>query len=278
MRRFSSSSRQKANNLFVIGCGFPKTGVGSLSVALSELGFIDYNQRNLNQTRHHIPLWHKAANLKSSLRDKNNIKSFNDWNKITFNIDDFNWNEIFEIDHYTKQKYNSIISGAATAFYLDIMKFYENEGYDVRIILTYKSNNDLESDNIDNGAGNEWYSNKDWLSRPISQTMGLTVAQSCIGNLLFNDNNHGLMFFDDELNCKIKYKQWIDSVINIMNNEINKKNKLLIFNVNDGYGPLCNFLGMHEPQYVDYETKPFPHINDSMNTSKLQKLFNYFQH
>eukprot|EP01084_Bolivina_argentea_P183762 317052_1 len=277
MRRFSTKS-QKVNNLFVIGCGFPKTGIGSLSVALSELGFISYNQRNLQKTRHHIPLWHHASDLKAQLRDENNIKSFNDWSKITFSMDDFNWNEIFEIDHDSKQKYNAIISGAATAFYLDIMKFYESEGYDVRIILTYKSltdltdiNNNYSFENINKyKIGNEWYSNKEWIARPISQTMGLTVAQSCVGNLLFNDNS--LMFFDNENNCKIQYKEWIDSVIKNVN-----KDKLLLFNVDDGYEPLCQFLnGMHIPQYVDFEPKPFPHVNDSMTTSPLKKLLQYF--
>ena len=135
MRRFSSSS--KANNLFVIGCGFPKTGVGSLSEGLGELGFLSYNQRNLQKTRHHIPLWHQAAALKAKLRDDKKITSFNDWNDITFNIDDFNWNEIFQLDPYSKQVYNAIISGAATAFYLDIMRFYENEGIYYYLVSKY---------------------------------------------------------------------------------------------------------------------------------------------
>ena len=271
----------------VIGCGYPKTGIGSLCAALTELGFASYNDRNLRTTRHHIPLWHQAAALKAKKRDTQQIQSFAEWNQITFEVDEFDWNRLFQINTDTKLKYNAIIGGAATPFYLDIMRFYENQGYDVRIILTYKSEADLidisESNFHHNNAlqildekriGTDWYSNTDWIHRPIAQTMGLTVAQKCIGDLLFGDDDHGLLFFDDEENCKLKYKQWIDSVIEHVPEE-----RLSVFNVANGYEPLCQFLdGLHVPQYVDFEPKPFPRVNchDTPSVSPFRKLINYF--
>ena len=105
--------------------------------------------------------------------------------------------------------------------------------------------------------GTAWYSNTDWIHRPMAQTMGLIVAQKCIGDLLFGDDGHGLFFFDDQENCKLKYKQWIDSVIEHVPEE-----RLLVFHVVNGYEPLCQFLdGLHIPQYVDFEPKPFPRVN-----------------
>jgi len=270
-----SSKAHRAKDLFVIGCGFPKTGIASLSEGLSELNFCSYNQRNLTKTRHHIPLWHQAAALKTELKQKKGIQSFADWNATTLELDEFDWNQLFAYD--VNQKYNAVVGGAATAFYLDIMEYAENEGYDTRIVLTYRSKADLADVEGDYSIENlqsrhiatAWYSNQEWLNRPGSQTIGLTVAKSCMASLLFNESD--LLFFDDEANCKAKYKAWIDSVI-----EHVPKEKLLLFNVNDGYEPLCEFLGMHIPQYVDYEPKPFPHLNDSASKSPFKQFIDYF--
>ncbi len=41
------------------------------------------------------------------------------------------------------------------------------------------------------------------------------------------------------------------------------KERLLVFDVKEGWGPLCEFLGVEEPD------KPFPHLNDAGEIQRL---------
>ena len=54
------------------------------------------------------------------------------------------------------------------------------------------------------------------------------------------------------------YKSWNEEVIRSV-----PEDRLLVFNVKQGWKPLCDFLGLPVP------SKPFPNVNDSKNFQKV---------
>lgn len=61
---------------------------------------------------------------------------------------------------------------------------------------------------------------------------------------------------------KVEDKQYALDLFNRHNEEVKKRvpsDKLLVFEVKDGWEPLCRFLG------VDVPETPFPHLNDTMS-------------
>lgn len=56
------------------------------------------------------------------------------------------------------------------------------------------------------------------------------------------------------------YKEWVEEVKKTV-----PKEKLLVFEPKDGWGPLCEFLNVSTPE------GPFPHVND---TASINKNFN----
>ena len=55
-------------------------------------------------------------------------------------------------------------------------------------------------------------------------------------------------------------------VFNRHNEEVQRrvpKGRLLVYEVKEGWGPLCEFLGVEEPD------KPFPHLNDTADVRRL---------
>jgi len=46
--------------------------------------------------------------------------------------------------------------------------------------------------------------------------------------------------------------------------------KLLVFDVKEGWGPLCSFLDVPVPE------EPFPHLNDRVQIQRLFRIINFF--
>ena len=60
-----------------------------------------------------------------------------------------------------------------------------------------------------------------------------------------------------EEECVKFYKQWVEEVRATV-----PKERLLVFSVKEGWGPLCQFLGLPQPQ------EPFPHLNDAATINR----------
>ena len=62
-------------------------------------------------------------------------------------------------------------------------------------------------------------------------------------------------------------------VFNRHNEEVKRrvpKERLLVYEVTEGWGPLCEFLGVEEPN------KPFPRLNDAAEIQRLILLLRVF--
>ena len=70
-------------------------------------------------------------------------------------------------------------------------------------------------------------------------------------------------FWGDQSKCMRKYEDWIEGVKKYV-----PKDKLLVFNVKQGWDPLCDFLDVEAPN------EPFPRSNETANMQKDIKMFN----
>ena len=65
---------------------------------------------------------------------------------------------------------------------------------------------------------------------------------------------------------KFEDKRYAIEVFNQHNEEVQRcvpKERLLVYEVKEGWGPLCEFLGVEEPD------KPFPRLNDAAEVQRL---------
>jgi len=73
-------------------------------------------------------------------------------------------------------------------------------------------------------------------------------------------------------NAKRRYNSYFERIRQLV-----PKERLLEFNLKDGYGPLCEFLGCDVPMERDAETgkegvESFPHINETSDFQERTKL------
>ena len=142
------------------------------------------------------------------------------------------------------------------AFYLDLYTYYKARG-ECNVILTVRD--DAE----------KWFKSVDSTIHEVEQLLCNSFVRILIlvagtdfvgmrnlsfGGLIF-DQRRGAGFDDfwsDKQAVMKKYEDWIASVKRHIPAE-----DLLVFNVKQGYGPFCAFLGVDE---VDDD---FPHANDT---------------
>ncbi len=205
----------------VIGAGFGRTGTMSLKVALEELGFGPcYHMSEVFEHPEHIELWEAAAKGQPV-----------DWDKVFAG-------------------YRATVDWPGGAFYEELMEKYPY----AKVILAVR---DPE----------RWYESA-WSTiygmhrttgySPISRLVQLLVprmrvmkrAGQMINALAWEAMFHGR--FEDKEYAIEAFERW--------NEEVKKRvpaEKLLVYEVKQGWEPLCEFLGVEVPG------KPFPHLNDA---------------
>ena len=247
-----SNVKQRKDDLFIIGAGFPRTGTSSLQIALAKLGFKCHHMREIfkDQSLYQWNQWYNVGKMKYDLKINNNIQSFkvkDNWDKCTI---DYDWKKIF--DH--KETYNGCLDFPSSSFYVELMKYYPN----YRVILSVRDNAD------------QWYQSmfttvwqivivnrSSWFFQLLAWITGQNkdfVYHTSFG-LLFD----GYQKFEDKQHAMKVYDEWIEAV-----KEYVPKDRLLVFNVKQGWKPLCDFLGK---EMIDNE--PFPRANDKENIKKI---------
>jgi Sulfotransferase domain len=214
----------------IIGAGFGRTGTLSLKTALEELGFNKcYHMIELFQNPEKVKFWENASQGKP-----------------------VDWDALFE-------GYSAIVDFPGCDYYLQLMQHYP----DAKVILTIR---DPET----------WYEstlNSIYQAQPPAIAKFLMALKSLFYSReryllrLFRLINHDVWqrdfqgkFEDKNLAIDI-FKQHIEEVKRVVPPE-----KLLVFQVKQGWEPLCNFLGVPIP--VD---KPFPRLNDRISFNQRSK-------
>eukprot|EP01084_Bolivina_argentea_P025073 46655_1 len=236
------------NDIFIVGSGFGRTGTSTLQLALAKLGYKTFHMRELLKDTNKMYLFIQAAELKLKLKQEikesktENIKSNDIWNHMKLNKDDFKWSDIFGDD---ENKFHATVDFPACAFYLDIMEYYKPN---YKVILSVRDNSD------------KWYTS---ISQTLLQMMALQKnhwllrkiaapehkLHECVMDLIFDDPQR----LGNEEKYKKIYDEWIEHVKQNV-----PKDKLLIFNVKEGWPSLCKFLN------IDIiPNEPFPRSNES---------------
>jgi hypothetical protein len=214
--------------LHIIGAGFGRTGTLSLKAALEELGFGPcYHMIELFGHPEHISLWEAARRGEP-----------------------VDWEMLFE-------GYRSTVDWPGCTFYKELLRTYP----DAKVLLTVR----------DPGA---WH---DSVARTIyASSATKTSAPSrlrAITNRFVSSPVKATMAMNDQLVWKQTFggafedRNHAIEVFNRHNEEVTQHvpaDQLLVYQVQDGWEPLCEFLGVDVPQ-----DRPFPHLNDTKTFRKM---------
>lgn len=233
------TKKEDVSGIQVICAGFGRTGTLSLTEALKTLNYKPYHFVDFN----HHQQWSEFAKGKRS-------------------VDDI-------IDLIVEDGYNATLENPTSDVYTDILQRYPN----AKVILTVRDSPEA--------FVNSWKVLFDtmviteqrfsWkfpsffgyipLFRNLKQTryfMGTTHLGLAPGEL-----THGWRTYGDD---------WLVEQYNRHNEHVQdhvKTGQLLVFNVKEGWGPLCQFLEKEVP------TAPFPHVklNNAKALKELRKKF-----
>ena len=221
----------------VIGAGFGRTGTASLQSALEELGFGPcYHMYEVFEHPQHADFWEAA------------------WRGETVD-----WDEVLE-------GYEATMDWPACTFYGELMERHP----DAKVLLSmrdpehwYEStrNNIYELTKLSSRSPFTRLSLAllsllkfgTFTIRPLQMAEQVVVRGTFEGN--FEDKRHAI------------------EVFNRHNEEVKRrvpKERLLVYEVKEGWGPLCEFLGVEEPD------KPFPRRNDAAEIQRLILLLRVF--
>lgn len=206
--------------LEVIGAGFGRTGTWSTFAALNQLGFPCYHMQEVilnKENKGHLDFWRKVANTPPGTR--------HDWNKVFAN-------------------YTATLDNPACCVWRELLAEYP----DAKVLLTLhpRGAEAWYESTIDTIYFTEtlWQFKVLKLLTPFGRKFGDMSRKLIWGRVL-----NGVM--DDKAKAAERYNAYIEEVKASVPPE-----KLLVFKVTEGWGPLCRFLGVPEPD------EPFPNLND----------------
>ena len=264
------AGNSKAGGLLVIGAGYGRTGTSSLQEALSILGYGPvYHMREVFRNDGHVHKWNNKV-VKFKLENNNN----GDKDVL---IPKETWDDIF-------RGYNSTMDFPAVTYWEDLYKVYPT----AKIILSIRDDE------------YKWYQSvlqtiapPNLLWRILYKLTGLydydfsymtyhTVwkaiydSSGCSGgDEDDNSTNDNTTTFNIDM-VRTHPEVMMKGYKNHNQNVISKvpSHNLLVFNVKDGWKPLCDFLNCDIPKkkaqgednketMVEMVEMEFPHINDS---------------
>ncbi|MGF1490031.1 MAG: sulfotransferase family protein [Prochloraceae cyanobacterium] len=203
----------------VIGAGLGRTGTLSLKAGLEQLGFNKcYHMKELIDRPENVSFWEKASQGKS-----------------------INWDEIFK-------DYKATVDYPGCSYYIQLMERYP----DAKVILTVR-----DPEKWYESVFNTIYQ----LSLKIKQKSQNTETEISLHkqNLIRLFNVVVEQVFQKDFQGKFRYKQYAIEVFNQHIAEVKQKvpaEKLLVYQVKEGWQPLCKFLDRPIPD------NEFPHLND----------------
>ena len=216
--------------LKVIGAGLFRTGTLSLKQALEDLGFRPcYHFIEMLKNPEHIPIWEAAARGETV-----------DWDKLL-------------------KGFQATTDAPACHYYREFMELYP----EAKVILTVRA-----PENWYKSSYNTIYShNRPLLHRKILfSVLGLFKPElkTALRAWEITEQMEWQTFFqsrfaDQEFAIKI-FNQHIEEVKRTV-----PPDRLLVYNLKEGWEPLCNFLNVPIPDH------PLPHLNDTSSFLEYRK-------
>lgn len=221
---------QQSQGLKVIGAGFGRTGTLSLKAALEQLGFGPcYHMVEVFGHDEHLPYWEAAANG-----------------------DPVDWNKLFGA-------YQAAVDWPACAYYEQLMQTYP----EAKVVLTvrdperwYESAQATIFKRSNPGQGVGRLTKQLLLSLASLKMPGLKRRIQIINKIVWQNTFDGR--FADRAYAISVYQRHIEQVKQRV-----PADKLLVYEVKQGWEPLCAFLNVSVPQDTS-----FPHLNDRESFGK----------
>ncbi len=214
----------------VICAGWGRTGTRSLKYALEKLlGQPSYHMQNILLNKRDAKIWHRSI--------------FKDQQK-------FNWEEIYE-------GFGACLDFPSCNYYKQLMEAYP----DAKVILTVRDDQSwVKSWNVLNNQVLKSFTFK-FLARIPGTSFKL---QKDIHNeMILGENGAFKGACTDEERMK-KFNEWNESVIKYV-----PEDRLLVYQVKEGWGPLCKFLNVPIPN------DSFPYKNKTKNMGHMSRFINF---
>lgn len=224
---FAARKMGETVTLKVIGAGFGRTGTWSTFVALTRLGLPCYHMKEVVQNpdnKGHLDFWYRVA--------KSPPGTQHDWDKVFAN-------------------YTATVDNPAACVWRELFQAYP----DAKVLLTLhpKGPEAWYDSTIDTiyFTENLWqFKVLSWLT-PFGWKFGEMSRRLIWGRVL-----DGVMH--DKARAVARYTAYIDEVKAAV-----PPDKLLVFQVTEGWGPLCKFLDLPVPD------EPFPNLNDRASVKQV---------
>lgn len=213
--------------LKIIGAGFGRTGTWSTYTALNQLGFRCYHMAEVimnPQNKTHLDFWRKVANSPAG--------SPHDWNAAYAN-------------------YDATVDNPGCCVWRELMQAYP----DAKVILTLHPRGPEAW--YDSTIDTIYFTETMWqfkvleLLTPFGRKFGDMSRKLIWGRTL-----KGVM--DDKAKAVARYEAYVDEVKAAV-----PADKLLVYTVDEGWGPLCAFLDVPRPAGA------FPNLNDRAAIKKI---------
>lgn len=213
-------------DLKVIGAGFGRTGTASLYEALNQLGFPCYHMFEMlenKDNKSHLDFWLAVARAKEG--------------------EQHDWQQVFA-------KYSAAVDNPASCVWSELLDAYP----DARVILT-----------LHPGGPEAWYASSVatiykmavmWHFKVLAivSPRARRMLEMC-NKLVWERAHRGTM--SDRTRAIEHYHRHVADVKASV-----PASQLLVFSVDQGWKPLCDFLG------VDVPATPFPNVNDRADFQK----------
>jgi hypothetical protein len=206
--------------LKVIGAGFGRTGTLSTFTALNQLGFPCYHMFEVLENKQnvsHLDFWRRVANSEPGTQ--------HDWEQVFAN-------------------YTAAVDNPACCVWRELAQAYP----DAKILLT-----------LHPGGADAWYESTIHTIYGVQRTWQFKVLEIATpfgrkfgdmsNKLIWQRSHNGTM--EHRERAIAHYNQHIADVKAAVPSE-----RLLVFSVDQGWKPLCDFLGVPVPD------TPFPNVND----------------
>lgn len=215
----------------VIGAGFGRTGTSSLKVALERLGFGPcYHMEELLSNPSHLSFWESVVGG-----------------------EDVDWRGFF-------RDYGAAVDWPACSYYEELMEVYP----EAKVILTVRDPERWHASalrtiyEISNTRVSAFFFAVTGLFAPRFGGLGRMTGDLIWSGTFhdrFEEREHALRVFHDHTE---EVKRTVPP------------ERLLVYEVKEGWGPLCRFLDVEAPE------EPFPHLNDASAFRRfilVQKIF-----
>jgi hypothetical protein len=204
----------------IIGAGFPRTGTNTLRESLEQLGFVKtYHMKNLLTNPHNLQYW---ITLKET--GTTNWEALYDGYQATVDFPAYPWYK----EHLTRYPDAKVILSTRP-----FEKWHESVYSTI-----WQAQNPSEEQRAE-------------MQQKIAANPGLAKSIKCVQfakQVIMEEHFQG-RFLD---------KTFAEEVFNKHIEEVKASvpvDKLLVYDVSEGWAPLCNFLNVPEPQ------EPLPHTN-----------------